>query len=215
MSDIVFMDTETLGLDVDAPIWEFAGIRRDGDTGKDDDRMHLFINHNPEPWLSSLPEEFAADYRERFTKARELSQITQPRHAAELISSFLSGRPHIVGAVPSFDTERISRQLLQPAKLPNPWHYHLIDIENVVMGYLHGVAARAVDEARIRGEEPHPALVNRPGPPYKSDDLSRAVNVDPNDFDRHTAMGDVLWTRAQWDAVMLPNSVAPALGAGQ
>ncbi len=124
MSDIVFMDTETLGLDVDAPIWEFAAIRRDGETGEDYDRMHLFIDHKPEPWI--LPEPFATDYRERFAKARELSRITQPRTAAELIFSFLSGRPHIVGAVPSFDTERISRQLLQPAKLPNPWHYHLI-----------------------------------------------------------------------------------------
>ncbi|MGC7247264.1 hypothetical protein [Mycobacteroides abscessus] len=28
MSDIVFMDTETLGLDPLAPVWEFAAIRR-------------------------------------------------------------------------------------------------------------------------------------------------------------------------------------------
>lgn len=28
MTDIVFLDTETLGLDHDAPVWEFAAIRR-------------------------------------------------------------------------------------------------------------------------------------------------------------------------------------------
>ncbi|PVB24449.1 hypothetical protein [Mycobacteroides abscessus] len=212
MNDIVFMDTETLGLDIDAPIWEFAAIRRAPEGTET--QLHIQIHHHPDSWLTgpdALPEQFAADYRDRF----DAGHAWVPSGAARAIASFLSGGPHIVGAVPSFDTARISHQLLRPALIPDPWHYHLIDIENVVMGYLHGVAARAIDEARMRGEEPHPALVNRPGPPYKSDDLSRAVNVDPNDFDRHTAMGDVLWTRAQWDAVMLPNSVAPALGAGQ
>ncbi|OHU37321.1 hypothetical protein BKG79_17215 [Mycobacteroides chelonae] len=183
MSDIVFMDTETLGLDIDAPIWEFAAIRRNGETGKDDARMHLFINHDPASWLSDLPEQFATDYRRRFTKARLLSRITPAENAADLISAFLTGRPHIVGAVPSFDTQRISRQLLRPAGIPDPWHYHLIDVENVVAGYLAG-----------RGE-----LFT---PPWKSDQLSAAVGVDPEMFDRHTAMGDVLWTRAQWDAVI-------------
>lgn len=183
MSDIVFMDTETLGLDIDAPIWEFAAIRRNGESGKDDARMHLFINHDPGSWLSDLPEQFATDYRQRFTKAREASRITQPENAATYISAFLAGRPHIVGAVPSFDTERISRQLLRPADIGDPWHYHLIDVENVVAGYLAG-----------RGE-----LFP---PPWKSDQLSAAVGVDPEMFDRHTAMGDVLWTRAQWDAVI-------------
>jgi hypothetical protein len=72
---------------------------------------------------------------------------------------------------------------LRPARIPDPWHYHLIDVENLVAGYL-----------AARGE-----LIP---PPWKSDQLSAAVGVDPNDFGRHTAMGDVLWTRAQWDAVM-------------
>ncbi len=203
MSDIVFMDTETLGLDIDAPVWEFAAIRR-GPLGPNGDvverELHIQIQHHAEPWLTgpdALPEQFAADYRARFDPSDAYGQSG----AAQVIASFLSGRPHIIGAVPSFDTERIRHQLLRPNGIPDPWHYHLIDVENVVMGYLHGVAARAIDEARMRGEEPDPVLVNRSGPPYKSDDLSRAVNVNPEQFDRHTAMGDVLWTRAQWDAV--------------
>ncbi|KRQ29774.1 hypothetical protein AOT83_26355 [Mycobacteroides sp. H001] len=191
MTDIVFMDTETLGLDIDAPIWEFAAIRRHINSPEVADasgitstecRLHIQIHHYPDPWLAgpdALPEQFAADYRDRFDPANALSIPV----AAALIEGFLSGRPHIIGAVPSFDTARISHQLLRPARIPDPWHYHLIDVENVVVGYLAG-----------KGE-----LFP---PPWKSDQLSAAVGVDPEVFDRHTAMGDVLWTRAQWDAVM-------------
>ena len=39
-------------------------------------------------------------------------------------------------------------------------------------------------------------------PPWSSDGLSSAVGVDPEQFERHTAMGDVRWVMAQWDAVM-------------
>lgn len=180
MSDIVFMDTETLGLDIDSPIWEFAAIRRTPEGTET--QLHIQIHHYPDSWLTgpdALPDQFAADYRDRF----DAGHAWVPAGAARAIASFLSGGPHIVGAVPSFDTARISHQLLRPARIPDPWHYHLIDVENVVAGYLAG-----------RGE-----LFP---PPWKSDQLSAAVGVDPEMFDRHTAMGDVLWTRAQWDAVI-------------
>jgi hypothetical protein len=100
MTDIVFMDTETLGLDIDAPIWEFAAIRRSVETGKES-RLHLFIDHSPDSWIASpdLPAEFIADYKRRY---RILDSCTREL-AADLISSFLDGRPHIIGAVPNFD----------------------------------------------------------------------------------------------------------------
>lgn len=183
MTDIVFMDTETLGLSLDSPIWEFAAIRRNAETGHDDTRMHLFINHDPDRISPDLPESFVTDYRKRFRLAQEASRIHQPDSAARLIAAFLTGRPLIVGAVPDFDTTRIRHQLLEPRGIQDPWHYHLIDVENLVAGFLAG-----------RGE-----LVP---PPWKSDQLSAAVGVDPESFDRHTAMGDVLWVRAQYDAVM-------------
>lgn len=193
---IVFLDTETLGLDIDAPIWEIAAIRRD-DSDRDT-ALHLFVRHYADPWLDGFPEQFAADYRSRYVKA----EAVHPLEAAEAIAAFMHDRPHIVGAVPDFDTTRIRHQLLRPNRIADPWHYHLIDVENLVVGWLHGVAARAIDEARMRGEEPLPGLVDRPGPPYKSDELSRAVGVNPDDFERHTALGDALWVRAQYDAVM-------------
>lgn len=180
MTDIVFLDTETLGLDVDAPIWEVAAIRRDGNTGAET-KLHVFINVDPHPWLSDLPDEFADDYRKRSFRNRR--RAVDPTLAAVRIHKFLDGRPHIVGAVPDFDTTRIRHQLLRPLLLPDPWHYHLTDVENIVVGYLAG-----------RGQ-----LI---APPWKSEALSASVGVNPDDYARHTAMGDVRWVRAQWDAVM-------------
>jgi hypothetical protein len=185
------MDTETLGLDIDAPIWEFAAIRR-GPLGPDDDiverQLHIQIHHYADPWMVDFPAEFAADYRKRFDAGSAYGQSG----AAQVISSFLAGRPHIVGAVPDFDTSKIRHQLLRPARIPDPWHYHLIDVETLASGYLAGC------EARYDGGKGADALAL----PWKSDDLSRRIGVDPEQFDRHTAMGDVLWVKAQYDAVM-------------
>lgn len=186
MSDIVFLDTETLGVHIDAPIWELAAIRRNfaEDGSFKEHELHIFIHHYSLPWLTgpdALPEQFAADYRKRFKAGSAYGKSG----AAEVIAGFLAGRPHIVGAVPNFDTERISHQLLRPAHIPDPWHYHLIDVENLAAGYLVG---RGVDEFCR--------------PPWDSNELSRTIGVDPGQYERHTAMGDVLWVRAQYDAMM-------------
>jgi hypothetical protein len=203
MSDIVFLDTETLGVKLDSPIWEVAAIRRRPNPALPsctiEDELHIFVHHDIWPWYDELPEEFQADHDKRF----DGSIAHEPSEAAHIIHAFFTDRPHVVGAVPNFDTERISHQLLHPAGLADPWHYHLIDVENLAVGYLHGVAARAIDEARERGEEPLPGLIDRfLEYPWKSDVVSHAIGVNPDDFSRHTAMGDVLWAKAQYDAIV-------------
>jgi hypothetical protein len=210
MSDIVFLDTETLGLDPDAPVWEFAAVRRFADPesaghfgslkygphGAEAD-VCFTIQHDPKGWVDGFPAEFAADYHARYDETTAWCE----RAAAHEIDAFTRGA-HIIGAVPSFDTERLAKLLRRNGMEPS-WHYHLIDVENIVVGWLHGVAARAIDEAREWGEEPDPALLERRlDPPWKSEQLSRAIGIDPDDYARHTAMGDVLWTKAQWDTVI-------------
>ena len=137
MGDIVFVDTETLGLDIASPIWEFAAIRRfeddiNGETTESE--MHLFIHHDPGVWLDTLREDFLADYSARFDETGAFCKAS----AARTIASFLSGQPTLVGAVPDFDTNRIRHQLLTPVGIPEPWHYHLVDVENLIVGYLAG-----------------------------------------------------------------------------
>ena len=177
MSDLVFMDTETLGVHLSSPIWEFAAIRRDTDGAETG--LHMFIHHDVHPWRNDLPPEFQADYTARW----DGSAACEIDEAAHRIAAFLADCPHIVGAVPNFDTERIDHQLFHPNGLAAPWHYHLIDVENLAVGWL-----------AARGE-----LMT---PPWKSDVLSAAIGVDPSQFDRHTAMGDVRWAMAQYDAIM-------------
>jgi len=78
MSDLVFVDTETLGLAKDAPIWEFAAIRRSGDS---ETQFHCFIGHTPpgeawpgRPWLPELPPPFVDDYRRRYDAGAALRE---------------------------------------------------------------------------------------------------------------------------------------------
>jgi hypothetical protein len=181
---IVFMDTECTGLSPEDHIWEWAAIRRD-DTGHVE-RYHCFVQHDVSK-AERLPESFRADHAARYNpdEALTLDQfVSQVRMAC-------AGRPHIVGAVPNFNTERIAR-ILALYDLAPSWHYHLRDTENVAIGYLQGRASLGDVAARA-------ALDNVDD----SNALSRACGVEPpGDGVRHTAMGDVEWSMSLYDAVM-------------
>ena len=186
MSDLIFIDTETTGLSMDADIWEFAGIRRGLDYYSES--LHLFIEHD---WkkCAELPESFRCDHEERFPG----HNLATSRHsAAHQISQFVNARdgmkPHIVGAVPDFDAYRLAKMISDQIGWWTPtWHYHLIDVENLAAGWL---AARG-------------SVID---PPWDSNALSASIGIDPDRFERHTAMGDVLWAQAIYDAVMRADS---------
>lgn len=189
MADIVFLDTETLGLDPDAPIWEFAAMRRitsgpeidaitvEGMRAEIRRDVHLFILHDPADWVDSLPKQFQDDYFGRYDETAAFCE----RFAAREIDLITRGG-HIVGCNPGFDIERLAK-LLRRNHIEPSWHYHPDDISSVAKGYL-----------AAKGQLPEA--------PQKSDELSAALGIDPADYPRHTAMGDVLWTMAQWDTVM-------------
>lgn len=186
---ICFLDTETTGLSLDDDIWEIAAIRR-GPDGTERE-LHLFVDHD-EAKCARLPEAFLSDHHARYPHdcthrhgaraAINTGAIVTRGTAAEKVAKFTRGA-HIVGAVPNFDTERIAilfdRHGLEPG-----WHYHLIDVESLAVGYL---AAKGTPWA----------------PPWKSDDLSRACGVEtPPDDLRHTAMGDARWAMALYDGIL-------------
>lgn len=183
MSALVFLDTETTGLSLDDDIWEFGAIRREEDGSETE--LHLFIEHSRDK-CRRLPESFYNDHIGRYLDHRAVSR----RDACLAIKQlFGDDRPHVVGAVPNFDTERL--RLMFAAEWPHwssrePWHYHLIDVENLSVGYLYGL--------RVGG-------FKAPTLPWDSDALSRAVGVEPPTDERHTAMGDVRWCMALYDAI--------------
>lgn len=188
---VAFLDTETLGLDpVLNPIWEVAAIV--------DDVEHVWTIElrRDLPWRRagdpplSVPhvDEGAADingFRTRYHPDR-----AQPAHQvfAEL-AALLKGRC-IVGAVPSFDDERL-RRMMATCALPegverprSTWDYHLIDIRSVAIGWLAAYGAL----------EPVPRSLGSVG---------RAVGLGPvPPEERHTALGDARYTKAIWEAVV-------------
>lgn len=178
--DIVFVDTETLGLHPEAPIWEFAAIRRTHSDPVDEDRAHFTIAHDPHPWIEDFARDapaFYDDYRSRFVATEALD----PQTAAIMIHIATRGA-ELVMCNPVFDEPRLTR-LLAAHNLTPAWHYHPHDIASLTLGWL---AARS----------------QLPAPPWKSDALSRAAGINPEAYERHTAFGDVLWTRAQWDLII-------------
>jgi len=173
---LVFLDTETTGLDPEDHIWEIAAVRVDPDGMHTE--FHAFVIHDYAR-AQHLPDQFRADHAARYFTN---TAITAREMCAALRALFdppedYRARAHVVGAVPSFDTERIARLMLQYG-MEVPWHHHLIDAEVLAAGMM------------------------RCSPPWDSEDLSRLVGVDPDLFVRHSALGDVRWAMALYDAVL-------------
>lgn len=195
MSALVFLDTETTGLSLDDDIWEFAAIRREEDGSESE--LHLFIAHDPAK-CERLPESFRKDHIARFPDSVCMGSLrggsVQPSEAAAHIVRLFADRPHVVGAVPNFDTERLALLLRRYGFEPG-WHYHLIDVENLAVGFLAG----EIHAEQIYGLNPRRSV---PGLPWDSDELSRRVGIDPpGEGERHTAMGDARWAMRLYDAI--------------
>lgn len=179
MTRLVFLDTETTGLSLDDHIWEIAAIVRE--PGQPDVEYHAFVRHSLAK-AAQLPEAFRLDHDARYDASEALPSIA----AARWLDVLTMGRAHIVGAVPNFDTERIALMMRHHGIEPD-WHYHLIDVETLVVGWMYGRApGRAADEYPL---------------PWDSDDLSVAVGVDAPIETRHTALRDARWVRDLYDAV--------------
>jgi hypothetical protein len=202
---IVFLDTETTGLHAGREAWDIAIIRRTGDTQTtwqffvDVDLSHaepmglkiggFYQRHPYGRYLAGrLPHPFADDFRRDRGEAG--GTLVTSVEAAALVARLTHGA-HIVGAVPSFDTDTLAG-LLRRHGLTPAWHYHLIDVEAMAVGYLHVRAPLAgVDKSLL------PLT-----PPWKSDDLSRACGVEPPaDHERHTALGDATWAMRLYDTI--------------
>lgn len=94
---------------------------------------------------------------------------------AKDLAVYLDGA-HLVGFNPSFDARFLEALLRQHGCAPS-WHYHLIDVEMLMLAHL--------------GQQP----------PFKSDDLVRALGVEvPKN--RHSAMADARLASDCYDEVI-------------
>jgi DNA polymerase III epsilon subunit-like protein len=186
-TSLVFIDTETTGLDPNAhEIWEVGlFVRRptsdpsglpQGVVPRDEtSRHHWFVK---------------VDLKEADPKALDIGRFYeryQPRvavHPRELVDALwriIPHRAHLVGAVVSFDEERLRklfRYYTPDAVLPVPWHYHLVDVEALAAGML--------------SQEP----------PWASESLAERLGVPIDPDRRHSALGDAEWAMRVYDRVM-------------
>jgi hypothetical protein len=208
---LVFLDLETTGLDPDRhDIWEIGAIVRGSDPEWDGewlwqlrpdlataDPTGLRISRYYErEMLGRLPETTAVELAAPDQGRRPVRKVT-PADVAHRLARLLDGA-HIVGAVPSFDAAFLAPFLRKHGQAPT-WHYHLVDVEAMAAGYLHGGAW--VVERRLgpdAGTRPRATAAL----PWRSDELTAAVGATvASEADRHTALGDARWAMSTFDAI--------------
>lgn len=175
---VAFVDTETLGLDADAqPIWEVGLILPNGnETSWVIERTQRELN-----LAHPIALEMMGD---RYNEAVATGLATEEWKFIREFCALTEGL-HLAGAVVSFDEERL-RRMAWNHDATYAWHYHLVDVEALAVGYLAGVEFGA-----------------KMAPPWTSNMLSRAVNVNPDDFaPKHSALADARWAKAMYEAVM-------------
>jgi DNA polymerase III epsilon subunit-like protein len=168
MAHLAFCDTETTGLDPDRhEVWEVGLI-------VDEREHHWFL-----PVDLGRADAIALKIGQFYDRYRLVYPSALGVFATEF-ADLTRGR-HLVGAVISFDEERLRKLLRANGACPE-WHYHLVDVEALVAGKL-GIA-----------------------PPWDSNKLSADMGIDPEQFDRHTALGDARWAKALYEAVLVKDS---------
>lgn len=173
MSDVVFLDTETTGLDPETErIFEVAVIA---------DKDEWVWRLRPEDYVVEQMHPKAVEvnrYHER-TSARDW-RWDDPVRALDRLRDVLEGK-HIVGAVPDFDARFLTAEYRRAGMIPPRWHYHLIDVETLAMGFL---ASQGMSLPL----------------PWDSDDLSRAIGVESGEH-VHEALADARWAKRIFEAV--------------
>lgn len=203
MTKIAFLDLETVCLEEDTKgdvIWEIGLILRDENNKDTEWRWQV----RPNIW--KLSEWSRPDFEKRFCvpegadalcwspSSPEEGTAVSYRSVAEMLVTF-TDKHYIVGAVPDFDTWRGRFFIQRHTSLVPKWVYHIHDVETLSVGYLAGLRkglgtslSDFGDFTRLNG--------------WKSDDLYREVGVNPDNYERHTALGDCRLNRDVFDKVM-------------
>lgn len=190
---VAFVDTETAGLHPDKhPIWQLAVIV-DGEEYVWHQQM-FGGQGNWKRWVDPYVIEtnmnhILDDYDPKTALTSKVSTDT----FVELVR----GRT-IVGCNVRFDIERIHRtwRAFHPHEWQEPWHYHLVDVGTLMLGFYRGVDVTAYERLDGTADPTFPL-------PWKTDDLARLCDVNPADYwPKHSALADARFAKACWEAVM-------------
>lgn len=200
---IVFFDTETTGLHSGRRIWDIGLIVRE--PGKPDKEHSIYVSDvdlaDADPMGLDIGHFYDRHpfYANKKSLGTDDTVCLEEKRAAVFLERAVRGAT-IVGMVPDFDTTGGKDMLWRHGLLWNA-HYHLMDVENLIVGYLRGLASAGLSIVGTDGTTMSAADALLP--PWKSDTLSRAIGVEPpGPADRHTAIGDARWCRRIWDTIM-------------
>ncbi|QUR67707.1 hypothetical protein [Mycobacterium spongiae] len=189
MRELVFLDTECTGLDLEADIWEFGAVRRYADGSRS--ALHMFLAHDGSKAVR-LPEPFRSDYAARCPI--DAGELVPPSIAARRISEFVGDDAVVIGAVAAFDSQRLA-MLFSRRRMHLPcWLYTVVDVCALAAGYLraHGKSVEF---------------------PVQIDKVGQYLGVDPGRYPRHTALGDVAFIEDVYDRMHFAESLSPVLHA--
>lgn len=214
MTTLAFVDIETTGLHPTRhETWEVALIVRQVET-----QVSPPINIAEEEYLWQLPIERlgAADdaalrvngFYERRAKRSggdnlDGAHATDTHVGASSMHNWayrfaeLTAGAVLIGSNPSFDERRLNDLVRKHGAAP-AWEYRSIDVVTLAAGYLQSLSRNNV----IDDDERHEKIRQAAALPWKSDDVSRALGIEPDRSVRHTALGDARWACSIYDAVM-------------
>jgi hypothetical protein len=176
--DIVFIDTETTGLNPEIhTVWEVSIITPAEEITYASRPSPEFLSM-ADPYALSLTK-FYARWSRKDVEWESWQRVTAEDMAASVAR--LTAGKHLVGAVPSFDAAFLDKLLRRNGYAP-AWHYHLVDVEALAAGKL-GLQ-----------------------PPWDSDELAEKMGVPKLDG-KHTALGDARWAKAMYEAVFASGGI--------
>lgn len=184
MSRIVALDTETTGLDPELEdVFEIATI--DLDSGRE--RVWRI---EPRLEVVAVMHPLAAEVNRYHERTVDPSwSWDEPYRVLEELHTTLDGA-HLLGAVPDFDARHLTALFRRFDVGPPRWHYHLIDVETLAVGWLYG------RDAEYGSVQLLPL-------PWDSDELSRLLDVEPAlGEERHTALGDARWVKRLYERLV-------------
>jgi hypothetical protein len=189
MTRLCFLDTETTSLAPDRQAWEVGMILRvdspEADRVEQEIQFYVDVDLDHADltslgigrfWERHPMGRYLSGLDERMPRPGESTGFLTRAHAAITVAQWTIGA-HIIGIVPDFDMTGTLAPLLRAHGLCPAWHYHLHDAEDRAGGYL--------------GWEP----------PYSTEEILAAMEVERPADAAHTALGDAYTTQLLWDAV--------------
>ena len=190
---LVFVDTETTGLSIDRQTWEVAMVRDEpnGETKRISFMLPVISPSlgTPENWAPILGNEVNAKSLEisKFYDRFDMNKILTYEAAATAIYR-MTKDAHMVGMCPDFDAFNLWRILIHCGIDKLPWYYQVIDVDILSAG--NDIGHNRYGRSSVVDWSTH-----YPELPYATDEATKRYGISIKEEDRHTAMGDTLWTR--------------------